>query len=126
MYKRQGLEIRAGDSEILFSGVMTGTDIGSTAGERSIKEVITLPKLPFMPDTIAILIGKVEPDGTEIISASSVDYLKLKTSASLSYVLNKRVKDKDTDIMEFGTFSPARIITEAIVGKDKMREIIGI
>jgi hypothetical protein len=120
----KGLEIRGGDSEILFSGVMAGTNIGSKIGKRSIKEVITLPQLPFMPNTIAILAGRVEPDGREIISADSVDYLKLKTSVSLSYVLNKRVENKDTDDVEYGTFSPARVITETVVGRDKIREVL--
>ena len=120
----KGLEIRAGDSEILFGGVMTGKNIGSTGGSRSIKEVYPLPEVPFMPNNIAILAGKVEPDGIETISADSVDYLKIKTSASLSYVLNGRVKNKDTDDIEYGGLSPARFVTEAVVGKDRIEEII--
>ncbi|RLF58197.1 MAG: hypothetical protein DRN25_05535, partial [Thermoplasmata archaeon] len=120
----KGLEIRAGDSEVLFGGVMTGKNIRSTGGSRSIKEVYPLPEMPFMPNNIAILAGIVEPDGIETISADSVDYLKIKTSASLSYVLNGRVKDKDTDDMEYGSLSPARFVTEAVVGKDRIEEII--
>lgn len=120
----KGLEIRAGDSEILFGGVMTGKNIGSAGGSKSIKEVYPLPEMPFMPNNIAILAGKVEPDGIETISADSVDYLKIKTSASLSYVLNGRVKNKDTDDIEYGGLSPARFITEAVVGKDRIEEIV--
>ncbi len=101
------LKIRAGESTLSYAGIIVGRDLEA---KNIVQEyVIPFAVLPIVPDKAIAVAGSVAPYQEETIEFSSIEGIRLTLSEKVSWVINGRVIDKDTDKINYG-MGPATLI----------------